>query len=134
MSDTSYPNPMLVLEQLRDLLAAVDGVQTCKIGLETNLTPADYPIVRIVPVKLAPSEFSLAGLRAQELLIYFGKPIHEFDAGLESLYTEIFAMEVALINALPRSGDYVVRWLETITDEDRVEAYKLMALRVQLDG
>ena len=130
--------PMDLLRYLRTALAAVAGVQTCRIGLEAGIVPDDYPIVRIVPAELTVPDFArnlpAMSVRAVECLIYFGKPIHEFDAGLESLYTEIFAMEVALINALPRSGDYVVRWLETITDEDRVEAYKLMALRVQLDG
>lgn len=129
-----YDSPMVVLEQLRDLLAAVEGVVTCKIGLEAGMAPEDYPIVRIVPSNSKRSEFQMAGLRAHECLIYFGKPITEADSGLEDLYIEIFAMEVALIAVLPAAGDYVVRWLETITDEDRAPGYKMMALRVLVDG
>ncbi len=129
----AYPSPMPVLEALRDLLGAVPGVQTSRIGLEATMTPEDYPIVRIVPSRVGPSDF-ISELRATECLIYFGRPIHEFTDGLEALYTELFAMEASLIAALPRSGDWVAQWRETITDEDRSDAYKLMALRVQVDG
>lgn len=129
----AYPSPMPVLEALRDLLGAVPGVQTSRIGLEATMTPEDYPIVRIVPSRVGPSEH-LAEIRATECLIYFGRPIHEFTDGLEALYAELFAMEAALIAALPRSGEWVAQWRETITDEDRNDAYKLMALRVQVDG
>lgn len=128
-----YASPMIVLAALRDILAAVPGVQTCRIGLEANLAPDDYPIVRIVPSSSAPSD-NLSGLRVHECLIYFGLPITEGDGGLEALYTQIFALEAALLDALPRSGDWYARWLETITDEDRVAAYKLMALRVEVVG
>ena len=40
---------MTMLESLRDALAGVPGVQSCKVGLEDNITPDDYPIIRIVP-------------------------------------------------------------------------------------
>lgn len=129
----AYPSPMPVLEALRDLLGAVPGVQTSRIGLEATMTPEDYPIVRIVPSRVGPSDF-ISELRATECLIYFGRPIHEFTDGLEALYAELFTMEAALIAALPRSGDWVAQWRETITDEDRNDAYKLMALLVQVDG
>lgn len=129
-----YVTPMVVLEELKALLAAVDGVVTCKIGLEAGMAPEDYPIVRIVPSGIKPSEVQLAGFRAFECLIYFGKPIVEADGGLEELYREIFAMEVALIAALPGAGEWVARWQETITDEDRAPGYKMMALRVLIDG
>lgn len=129
-----YPSPMVVLEALRDLLGAVSGVQTARIGIEAGLAPDDYPIVRVVPSAGKPSEFGLAGLRAYEVLVYFGKPIAEADSGLEDLYSELYAMEIALIAALPDAGDWVARWQETITDEDRVPGYKLMALRLLIDG
>lgn len=132
-------NPMPLFEQLRDLLAAVTwgdsgAVNTSKIGLEAGMSAEDYPIVRLVPSVTRRSEFEMAGLRAFETLIYFGAPITEADKGLEALYADLFAMEVALIEALPVAGDFVVRWQETILDEDRVPGYKLMALRVLIDG
>lgn len=129
----AYPSTMAMLEPLRAALAAVPGVVTCKIGLEANMTPADYPMVRIVPSRVAPSD-GVPGMRTCECLVYFGQPVHEFTAGMEALYAEVFDLEAALIGALPLGGNYVARWVETIADEDRVEAYKLMALRVDVMG
>lgn len=138
-----YPSLMAVLEPLRDLLGAVtwgDGetVQTSRIGLESGMTHDDYPMVRLVPSRVTRSDLEqshgISGLRGTEVLVYFGKPITESDTGLEGMYRELFAMEVALIAALPDAGDWVARWMETVTDEDRVPGYKLMALRVMVDG
>lgn len=139
----SYTNPMPILVALRDLLGAVtwgdDGeVKTAKIGLEAGMSAEDYPIVRVVPSQLNPSDLEaqtgIAGLRQTECLVYFGEPITEADAGLETLYERLFGMELALIKALPTHGDFVARWQQTILDEDRVPGYKLMALRVLVDG
>lgn len=122
-----------VLKALRDALAAIDGVHTCKIGMEATLSPADYPIVRIVPSKLNESLPRIAVRRA-ECLIYFGVAVHEFDAGLEALYTDLLAMEKLILDTARGCADIGVRHIETIMDEDRVDAYKLMALRVQVEG
>lgn len=136
----NYENALPALEQLRDTLGAVtwgarNKVKTARIGLEAGLSPADYPIVRVVPSRVLPSDLSeIPGLRQREVLVYFGLPIAEADDGLEALWAELFEMELALINALPTFGDWVARWEETITDEDRVPGYKLMALRVLVDG
>lgn len=135
-----YENALPALVELRDTLGAVTWgldhtVKTSKIGLEAGLSPEDYPIVRVVPSIVRPSDLSeIPGLRQRECLVYFGMPITEADAGLEELYVELFQMELAMIEALPAAGDWVARWLETITDEDRVPGYKLLALRVLVDG
>ena len=39
------PNAYPILTTLRDALAAVPGVATCKIGMDSTMTPADYPMV-----------------------------------------------------------------------------------------
>lgn len=124
-------NPMLALGILKTALATVPGVATCKIGLEANMTPDDYPMVRIVP-SLA-RHGHVIGQRETEVLIYFGKPIHEFEAGLEAVYQDLFDMETALIDASETSGVYC-EYRETVADEDRVDGYKLMALRVAVQG
>lgn len=135
-----YTNALPALEQLRDALGAItwgDGltIKTAKVGLEAGISPEDYPILRVVPSRIAPSSLAdIPGLRGRETLVYFGMPVTEADEGLETLYRYLFEMETALINALPRSGEYVAEWLETITDEDRLPGYKLMALRVMVHG
>lgn len=124
-------NPMTALGVLRDALSGVAGVTTCKIGLEANMTPEDYPMVRIVPSLARHS--GVIGLRETEVLIYFGKPIHEFESGLEAVYQELFDMEAALIDAAESSGVYC-QYRETVADEDRVDGFKLMALRLAVQG
>ncbi|TSA09413.1 MAG: hypothetical protein D4R79_13625 [Comamonadaceae bacterium] len=127
----STTNPMTALLVLKTALGLVTGVASCKIGLESNMTPADYPMVRIVPSLSRHS--AVIGSRETEVLIYFGKPIHEFESGLESLYQTLYDLEAALINAAETSGVYC-QYRETIADEDRVDGYKLMALRVMVQG
>ena len=43
------------LDGLRAALAKLPGVRTCKIGLETNISPGDYPMIRIVPSEIRPN-------------------------------------------------------------------------------
>lgn len=123
---------MTTLETLRDAFAAVEGVVTSRIGLEANMTAEDYPMVRIVPSKV--SDASVIGRRRTEALIYFGKPVHEFTEGLEALYAELFDMEAALIDAARLTPGLVFDYRETILDEDRIDAYKLMAIRATIEG
>ena len=123
---------MTALTALRDKLALVSGVATCKIGMESNLTAADYPMVRIVPSTV--KDANVLGQRSADCMIYFGQPIHEFTAGLEALYASLFTMETALIQAAQSTAGIYVEYQETVLDEDRLEMYKLMCLRVMVQG
>jgi hypothetical protein len=125
---SAYP----LLAAVRDKLAAVSGVATCKIGLEANMTPADYPMVRIVPSRL--TNGPTISRRTVDCLIYFGQPIHEFSTGLEDQYQSLLAMEQALITSAQQTPTVAVIHHETILDEDRIDAYKLIAMRVEISG
>lgn len=130
-----YTSAYPLLEQLRDLLGAVAGITTSRIGLEANITDGDYPIVRIVPSRSTTSSLApIMGLRAHEVLVYFGRPVHEAQVGTEEVWREAFELEAALMNALPRAGDWVARWVSTDTDEDRLPGYKVLVMTVQVDG
>lgn len=122
------PDAVVALTRARDAMALISGVASCKIGLEANIGPADYPLVRLVPSRL------LAGKpysrRTIETLIYFGMPTTNAE-GLEQVYADLFDLEhhiIAAIKTLPG------RYIETITDEDRLDAYKLMTVRCELQG
>ncbi len=119
---------MAALEAARDALALIDGVASCKIGLEANLSPADYPMIRLVPARIIPGRPYHA--RECETLIYFGAPIANSE-GMEEVYESLFALEAEILTVL-RGLD--ARYRETITDEDRLDAYKIMAIRVDLIG
>jgi hypothetical protein len=119
---------MAALETARDALALITGVASCKIGLEANLSPADYPMIRLVPARIIPGR-PYHG-RECETLVYFGAPIANSE-GMEEVYQALFALEAEILTVL-RSLE--ARYRETITDEDRLDAYKIMAIRVDLIG
>jgi hypothetical protein len=120
---------MTALEAARDALALVDGVATCKIGQEANLSPADYPLIRIVPVRITPGR--PYNNRTAEVLIYFGMDRGESEDGLEDLYDRLFTMEAAILEVVRTLQG---RWVETLTDRDELPAYKIMAIRCELQG
>jgi hypothetical protein len=64
--------------------------------MEATITPEDYPMVRIVPSR--PEHRSTLQERRCDALICFGRPVHEFEAGLEALYGEMFEREAAFIS------------------------------------
>lgn len=110
----------------RDALAALDLVESCAIGLEASISPGDYPLVRLVPLRFTPGR--PYGNRTCELLVYFGEKIANSE-GLEEVYRGLFALEKAILDTLRPLG---VKYIETLTDEDRLDTYKLMAIRCEL--
>ena len=129
------------LQAVRDHLGALPGVTTSRIGLEANMTPADYPIIRIVPGRMSNGPTMVR--RKIETLIYFGQPIHEFTGepaspgttGLEELYAGLLAMEASIVSALRTvPGGVSCVYRDTILDEDRTDAYKLLAIRCEISG
>ena len=117
-----------VLEALRDALAAITGVTSCKIGIEPNISPADYPMVRIVPVRITPGQ--PYHRRTSETSIYFGMN-NTSSEGLELVYEELLALEAEIIKVIKASGG---RYIETLTDEDRLDTYKLMFIRCEIEA
>ena len=126
------PSVYPVLTVLRHRLASEAGIVNCRVGIEANMTPADYPMVRIVPSKV--SYAAVLGRRKVDCLVYFGTPVHEFSAGLEALYADLLALEALLVDAATSGGAYYCEYLETVADEDRVDGFKLMAMRVVVEG
>lgn len=122
---------MATLEAARDALAAIDGVASCKIGLEKGISPADYPLIRLVPDRITPGR--PYGDRTAITTIYIGWDISQGDetGGLEAVYTELFALESEILAVLKTLQG---RYLETITDSDELPTFKLMAVRCELQG
>lgn len=121
---------LATLQAARDALALIPDVASCKIGLEQGITAADYPLIRLVPSRLVPGK--PYGSRTAECLIYFGMDITAAEAGgLEAVYSALFGLEAAILAKLKALGH---RYVETITDEDRLDAYKLMTIRAELVG
>lgn len=127
-------NPYPLLASVRDALAAVEGVKTCRIGMEPGITPDDYPLVRLVPITLEDG-LQRASANEIEAWVYFGLPVHEFTDGLEAVYEQLSAKWVELMDAMRQASDvHSVAHVQTVFDEDRVEAYKLIAIKVRIVG
>lgn len=134
--------PYALLTLIKTTLAAIPGVVSCKIGLEANITPADYPLIRLVPSRLQPPAEG-ATRRGMELLIYCGTPLLEASDGLEAVYEELLELEGAILEAVQfaviqaglSAGAFLrTEHVETITDEDRLPHYKLFAMRWRVEG
>lgn len=123
-----------LLASVRDALAEVEDVKTCRIGMEAGITPADYPLVRLVPIQLEDG-IARSANNAVEAWVYFGLDCHEFEDGLEALYAKLSAVWLQLMDAMRQaSGVHSVTHVRTVFDEDRVEAFKLFAIRVKING
>lgn len=121
---------LATLTAARDALALVPGVASCRIGIEQGITAADYPMIRLVPSRITPGR--PYNNRTAEVLIYFGMDTTAAEAGgLEAVYAALFGLEAEIIERLRALGH---RYVETITDEDRLDAYKLMTIRAELVG
>jgi hypothetical protein len=134
--------PFDLLTRIKTTLASVPGVASCRMGLEANITPDDYPLIRIVPTRLSPPATG-NGRRQLEVLIYCGVPRLEAHDGLEKVYEELLtlegqiveAMQFALVQAGLNQGEFIEpEFIETVTDEDRLPHYKLFALRWRVEG
>ena len=134
--------PYALLAVLKTTLAALPGVASCQIGLETGITPADYPLIRMVPTRLSPP--TNGNTRRQiEVLIYCGVPLLEAKDGLEAVYEDLLDLEGAILDAVRFNAVQAAltqghliepEFIETVTDEDRLPRYKLFAMRWRVEG
>ncbi|MBE2294768.1 MAG: hypothetical protein IAF00_07445 [Phycisphaerales bacterium] len=134
--------PFETLVYLREVLKLLPDVASCKIGLEANIVPESYPLIRLVPSLLLPQEVG-ALRRRTRLLVYFGVNLLESSDGLEAVYEGLLNQEQAIRDAMMRTavkaacsqGKRIkVEYVDTITDEDRLPLYKLMASRFEVES
>lgn len=118
-----------VLVGLRDRLALIEGINTCKIGLERGLSPDDYPIIRLVPTRFNRLTQSQSRM---EMTVFFGVPVTESDQGLEPLYQDLIELEKTIKDEIKIGNDYMIKHIDTITDEDRLDHYKIFASRFEV--
>lgn len=114
------------LDELCGEIEKIDFVRTVKIGIEPNISPEDYPLVRVVPQRLTPT--APYNQRLVETGIYFGANTLAND-GMEKVYDDLFYLEEEIIKVVKAMGG---KYFETLTDEDRLDTYKLMYIRADL--
>lgn len=121
-----------ILECVRNELAWILGIKTCRIGVENSLSPDDYPIIRIVPQRISPA--SVLCKNQYVLQIYFGMPVSESDNGLEAVYASLSDLSESIIMTMQTSTTFSAIWQETLLDEDRVDKYKLGMARFLVEA
>jgi hypothetical protein len=129
-----------LLTRLQTALAAIPNVATCKIGLEATITPDDYPLIRIVPTRLRLTDNAQ---RIIDVTVYYGAALLSATDGLPAVYADLLAWETAIVEAVlftvnrtsQAEGVYFqTRFIDTITDEDRLPHYKIFASRFEIEG
>jgi hypothetical protein len=113
-----------ILGNIKDALDGIASVSTCKIGIEADISPADYPIIRIVPQSA--SHASVLSRKKIVVYVYFGTTTAEADGGLEAVYEDLCDMEADIVEAMEKDSKFIGEWVETVTDEDAIEGYKVM--------
>lgn len=120
---------MAALEAARDALAAVPDCASCRVGLEDGISPAHYPLIRLVPVRITPGRGY--GHRTCEVLVYFGDKLAPSE-GLETVLAGLFAMEKAILDIGKAEG---WRYIETVAAPNPFEApkaYQIMGVRMEI--
>lgn len=115
-----------VLVSMVGALAGVGGAKTVRLGLEANVTPDDYPIVRLVPTRAAP--LANHPHRKVEVLVYFGDRLLDFD-GLAAVYARLLDLEEQIVAVVGSGAGWKAVHVDTVFDEDRLPAYKIAAAR-----
>lgn len=134
--------PWEILMQIKETLATVPGVASCQIGLEANITPSDYPLIRIVPTRMTPED-EVGHSATLEVTVYFGDALLEASDGLETVYSGLFTLEALIREAILFTAKreawlvgnrMTARFVDTLFDEDRLPHYKMMASRFEVVG
>jgi len=134
--------PWAILTQIKETLATIPTIASCKIGLEANITPSDYPLIRIVPTRLTPED-EVGHDATLDVTVYFGDALLESSDGLETVYAGLFTLEAAIREAILftakrtawlAGNTMTARYVDTLFDEDRLPHYKIMASRFAVVG
>ena len=124
---------MAALEAARDALALIPGITSCKIGTEDGISPADFPLIRIEPLRVTPGQ--PYSKRTCEAVVHFGLPVGQSDAddggGLELVFQGLFELEAQVLAVLKTLS---ARYVETIVGDQEQMTFRTMGVRCELRG
>lgn len=115
-----------VLTSITTALAGTGIATSTKLGIEPTIVSSDYPLIRVVPVKVQPAR--KGSPRCMEIMVYFGDKLHDYD-GLAAIYDKLCSMEEAIVAAISSGQGWKANHTETVFDEDRLPAYKMAMAR-----
>ena len=127
--------PYQILLGMKTACAAIPGVTTCQIGIETPIVPTSYPMIRIVLSVERERDEGNPWKPLMEVLIYYGEMVRPLNEGaLDDQIEWLLATEDAIKRALIPGSGWRARWIETVWDEDRIPGLKLFASRFEVYG
>ena len=117
------------LAALRDFLVERLEPATCKIGIESGLSPADAPYIRLEPISQQPQgDYPFEAL---EVLVIFGRDISQSDSGMEDVVSAMMADRDAIFDACT-SGELSAHYITTEYDRGYGKGIGLRELAITL--
>lgn len=117
----------------KEALSGINGIQTIAIGIEPNITPRDYPMIRILPIDARPDQ-SIGDYERVQLDIYIGLA-DKFDKdGYEQIYETLESFERQVKDRLNTDNNAAFFWKFTKQDEDRLQNVKVIVCRFEVVG
>lgn len=111
-----------LLQAISADLAQVNGVNSSQLGLEDTLNQTDYPVIRIVPVRLG-QETNSSGSRELDVHIYFGDNIDN-QTTLQQVYIANCQLE-RMIDDRMKNGQWLAMKKQTEMQYEEQPVQKL---------
>ncbi len=122
------------LSEIKKILSVVN-VKTVKLGLEPNISPSDYPIIRIVAGNSEISTGFDGWSENFDFKVYCGYKLDE-KIGVENIYKQIYTLEneikFLLHNTQIFDGAGLIKFQNTVSDEDTLKNFKVLCLSFRI--
>ena len=112
-------------------LDQIAGVTTCRIGLEPDIAPEDYPIIRIVPVRIEKGGHN--SRRSAAITVYVAVDVDAFESGMGAVYDALLDLEAQILERMRGGGGWRAAHVDTLFDDQVREHYQVMACRFSLE-
>jgi hypothetical protein len=117
-----------ILQAIKTDLTGMIGIQSVGIGIEPDINPNDYPAIRIVPLVNKPDNNIYRKTATIDVFVGFT----EFPQALEESYATLYGWANEIITRLQKGTQYTAFWQQTLNDEDRLPAAKLICVSFEV--
>ncbi|MBD3768101.1 MAG: hypothetical protein IE928_09175, partial [Gammaproteobacteria bacterium] len=101
-----------VAKHLKTALTGIDGINTVAIGIEPNISPKDYPMIRIVPVNAVPDD-SLTHYERIQFDVFVGLADKLDKDGYELIYETLESWEAEIKARISTNANAAFFWKGT---------------------
>jgi len=119
-----------ILETIKTERTGIPDIKTIGIGLEPNLTPDDYPSIRIGPNTSWSKDYQH---EYHTISLYIAFNLRD-KIGFSAIYTKLYEIEAEIRRRItPAIGNYMVYHVDTTNDDDKIQGYKVLICRVKVE-